>query len=143
MHLYFKSWVDAKPKLESKPGLVELIQAHVNGRSPSWRDYLTEIRLPQASQPFLLLTAGVQDRSFVARVRAIDWPRLYQEHDLGNYLEKLREDWKQNLDFVLIDSRTGFTDVMAVSTVQLPDLIVLMFTANAQSLYGALDALES
>jgi hypothetical protein len=76
-------------------------------------------------------------------MRAIDWPRLYSKHDLGNFVEQLREDWKANLDFVLIDSRTGFTDVMGVSTIQLPDLIVLMFTANAQSLYGALNAFES
>ncbi len=138
LHLYFKS---AMPT-QKNPGLTELLQAHVDGQRPSWRDYLTTVALPAAAQPLSLMTAGVQDPSYVQRMQALDWKRLYEEHDLGNFLEELRNQWKQNFDFIFIDSRTGITDAGGICTVQLPDLLVLLFTANDQSLYGALDVVS-
>jgi hypothetical protein len=42
-------------------------------------------------------------------------------------------------DFVLIDSRTGITDMGGICTAQLPEILVMLFTANEQSLRGTLD----
>lgn len=39
-------------------------------------------------------------------------------------------------DIVLVDSRTGITDSSSICTVQLPDLLAMVFTANEQSLDG-------
>ena len=39
---------------------------------------------------------------------------------------------------MLVDSRTGITDIGGICTVQLPDILVFMFTANHQSLRGAI-----
>ncbi|MFY9609344.1 MAG: toll/interleukin-1 receptor domain-containing protein [Blastocatellia bacterium] len=67
---------------------------------------------------------------------------MYEQHGLGAFIEKLREAWKKEFDFVLVDSRTGITDIGGICTVQLPDYLVLLFTANEQSLGGALSVVE-
>ncbi|HYI96128.1 MAG TPA: toll/interleukin-1 receptor domain-containing protein, partial [Bryobacteraceae bacterium] len=65
-----------------------------------------------------------------------DWDALYERHDLGAELERLRDEWSSEFDLVLIDSRTGVTDFSGLTTAQLPDVLAFLFTANAQSLEG-------
>jgi cellulose biosynthesis protein BcsQ len=145
LHLYFERWAGstaAPDKSSQKPGLTELIQAHVDGARPNWREFLTEVRFPETDHPLQLMTAGRQDSSYIPRMQALDWQRLYEEHKFGNFLETLREEWKQEFDFVLVDSRTGITDIGGICTVQLPDLLVLLFTANLQSLRGSLNVVQ-
>jgi cellulose biosynthesis protein BcsQ len=146
LHLYFERWVKSVAGSEDEstqqPGLTELIQAHVDGARPNWREFLTEVRFPKTDQPLQLMTAGRQDSSYIPRMQALEWKRLYDEHQFGNFLEALREEWKQEFDFVLVDSRTGVTDIGGICTVQLPDLLVLLFTANLQSLRGSLDVVR-
>ncbi len=138
LHLYFKKWMSGK----GHRGLTELIQAHADGKNPRWQNYVKEIHLDNAKQPLTLISAGLQDESYVQRMQALDWTELYERHDLGNFLEELRENWKESFDFVLIDSRTGITDIGGICTIQLPDLLVLLFTANDQSLHGCIDVVE-
>jgi hypothetical protein len=47
--------------------------------------------------------------------------------------------WKNLYDLVLVDSRTGITDMGGICTAQLPEILVMLFTANEQSLRGTLD----
>ena len=42
------------------------------------------------------------------------------------------------MSFILINSRTGLTDSGGVCAFELPDILVLVFTANDQSLEGGL-----
>ena len=44
---------------------------------------------------------------------------------------------KQNYDYVLIDSRTGLSDVADICTVHLPDVVVDCFTLATQGIEGA------
>lgn len=138
LHLYFKQWMNER----DHPGLTEMIQHHVDGKNPHWRDYITELYFPDAKQPLLLMSAGLQDTSYVQRMQELDWTNLYDNYNLGYFLEDLREDWKETLDFVLIDSRTGISDIGGICTVQFPDVLVLLFTANNQSLYGSIDFVQ-
>jgi len=135
LHLYFKRFMSGGNHI----GLVEMIQDHADGKNPCWQDYTTEVSIPDAKQPLLLVSAGLQDASYVERMQALDWTDLYGNHNFGNFLEALREDWKETLDFVLVDSRTGISDIGGICTVQLPDILALLFTANDQSLYGGID----
>jgi cellulose biosynthesis protein BcsQ len=138
LHLYYKPWTEQV----NSPGLSELIQAHADGEKPYWKEFVTKVNFPDAKEPLLLMTAGLQDKSYVGRMQALDWQMLYEERNLGNFLEELRHNWKQEFDFVLIDSRTGITDIGGICTVQLPDLLVILFTANFQSLFGAIDVVN-
>ena len=62
---------------------------------------------------------------------------FYEEKNGGYIIEELRNEWRSEFDFVLVDSRTGVTDIGGICTIQLPDILVLVFTATWQSLNGA------
>lgn len=85
-----------------------------------------------------LLAAGRQDDAYAGRVQGIDWEDLYRR-GFAAFLERCRETWTKNYDFVLIDSRTGISDIGGICTAQLPDRLVLVFTANEQSVTGAVN----
>src|SRR4029079_12105116 len=70
-----------------------------------------------------------------------DWDAFFSERG-GAFIEQLRERWKEDFDVTLIDSRTGLSDTGGICTIQLPDIVVGMFTANLQSLYGVRDVMR-
>ena len=122
-------------------GLVELISAFDDGRALDWRRHVAAVELPDAAGRLDVMSAGRADSSYVARVQDLDWAGLY-ERGLGAYLEKLRTQWKEAYDFIFVDSRTGLTDIGGVCTIQLPDILLVLFTANHQSLEGAVDVAQ-
>jgi MinD-like ATPase involved in chromosome partitioning or flagellar assembly len=142
LHLYFERYLPRR-KL---PGIVDLVRSHVDGEKADWRDCRTEVGISELSGSLDFLPAGEVDivearqldPAYVRRVQGLDWERLYAE-GLGSYVELLRTEWKSDYDFVLIDSRTGITDIGGICTVQLPDFLAVMFTANSQSVLGALE----
>ncbi len=138
LQFYFQPWM----KDQDRPGLVEFMQDYADGKQPQWQNYTTNIYFDNTTTPLLLMKAGEQNDTYVQRMQTLNWSTLYTEHDLGHFLEEIRNDWKQSLDFILIDSRTGITDIGGICTVQLPDFLVLLLTANDQSLSGSLDTVE-
>jgi MinD-like ATPase involved in chromosome partitioning or flagellar assembly len=97
--------------------------------SPTYRN-------PTPPQPgqLDLLPSGYGDETYAKDLSEFSWPRFFAESDGGVWLESLRNQWMANYEFVLIDSRTGLTDSGGVCTIQMPDALVLVFTANEQSL---------
>jgi MinD-like ATPase involved in chromosome partitioning or flagellar assembly len=138
LQFYFQPWM----KDQDRPGLVEFVQDYADGKQPQWQNYTTSIHFDNIKTPLLLMKAGEQNDTYVQRMQALNWDTLYSKYDLGHFLEEIRNDWKQSLDFILIDSRTGITDIGGICTVQLPDFLVLLLTANDQSLSGSLDTVE-
>ncbi len=71
----------------------------------------------------------------------VNWDELYERYDGYLLIEDLKEQWNQVLrpDYVLIDSRTGYTDTGGVCTRQLPDAVVVLFFPNEQNLRGLAD----
>jgi MinD-like ATPase involved in chromosome partitioning or flagellar assembly len=136
---YFQRWL-GQPQ---NPGVVELIHAHMEKGAPDWRDYVVELKLGSAGHPLYLMPAGVQDETYKRRIQGLDWSALYEKHELGAFLEQMRDAWKASYDFILVDSRTGITDIGGICTIQLPDQLVLLFTANHQSLEGIIDVWQS
>lgn len=125
-----------------KPGVVDLVTAFAAGTPLQWEDCLLKA-YPYGpdSAPVDILSAGQDIPDYVPNLQGIEWRRLF-EQGFGAYLENLRDDWLNNYDFVLIDSRTGITDIGGVCTIHLPDVLVVFFTANEQSLNGVLDVMQ-
>ncbi|MEM9272732.1 MAG: TIR domain-containing protein [Cyanobacteria bacterium P01_F01_bin.143] len=138
LHLYFQKWMSSSSFSEQQ-GLAELIQAYINGEKIDWQSFVTQIELPNSQHPLFLMIAGSQNNSYIERMQTLQWDELYETKQLGNFLETLRNEWKAEFDFILIDSRTGVTDSGGICTVQMPDYLCLLFTANKQSLYGAVN----
>jgi cellulose biosynthesis protein BcsQ len=136
LHLYFEKHAPA-----SRGGLVEIVEALARGKRPAWKRFVARTRIGVDPGRLDLLAAGKFDRSYVARLQALAFRQLYEE-GLGEGLEQLRAEWTDTYDFVLLDSRTGITDIGGICTAQLPDILVLMATANDQSLDGIVDVAE-
>jgi len=56
--------------------------------------------------------------------------------------DDLRQQWRGDFDYVLIDSRTGFTDVGGICTRVLPDLVVTILTLSRQGREGTKQVLQ-
>ncbi len=135
---YFKKYIS--PAELSKPGLLDLFLAvegvNSNLSELTWRDLIIEVDV-EGRCPISLITSGQKhDKGYIGRVVQFNWENFFSEFDGGEYIEKLRNEWREEFDLVLIDSRTGITDSGGVCTIQMPDVLVLVFTANSQSIDG-------
>lgn len=88
----------------------------------------------------LILPAGMPDSSYGERYAQIDWSRFFGPHTtLGRErFQAIRQaliDVYQP-DLILIDSRTGITDIGGICTVILPDTVVLVFNLSMQGFDG-------
>lgn len=81
--------------------------------------------------------AGRFDANYPETVRSFEWQTFYREHPY--VFPTLAAEWSRRFDYILVDSRTGVTDVGGICTVLLPEKLVLVFTPNNQSLVGALE----
>jgi hypothetical protein len=68
------------------------------------------------------------------KVRAFDWDRFYHNH--GSFFTHFREMLMAEFDYVLIDSRTGLTDIGGICTRVMPQKLVLVFAPNHQNIDG-------
>lgn len=126
------------PPSEAK-GLVEYICDYRNsGVAPSVADYVYSAHKFEGEGELLVMPAGLHDSTYSARLNSIDWARLYSQEDGYIFFEDLKSQWSESFspDYVLIDSRTGHSDVEGICTRQLPDAVCLLFFPNDQNLQG-------
>ena len=81
--------------------------------------------------------AGRQGPSYSARVNGFGWQDFYRRFGGGAFIDAAREAMTERYEYVLVDSRTGVSDASGICTVQLPDVLVVLFTLNNQSIDGA------
>lgn len=144
---YFKRYLTI-PDVQFNPGLIDLLrlrnQSTLDIESEEWHTYMQSVDLDKYLTPLSLqtpgklslLTAGCRDDSYGQKVREFDYSEFYSEKGGSQFIEDLREAWQKKYDFVLIDSRTGYTASSRICTVHLPDVMLLMFTPNQQSFNG-------
>ncbi|MGQ0837799.1 CATRA system-associated protein [Actinokineospora sp.] len=128
LHDYFRPMMSADPT----GGVVDLVDDFLADKTGPV-DHTTRLT---GVGTLDFLAAGRDDADYVGRVQRIDWARLY-EAGFGDYLERCRTQWTAAYDFVLLDSRTGVSDIGGICTAHLPDRLVVLFTANVQSIRGA------
>ena len=124
----------------STPGIVDFISAYLHsGQAPDVTRFVFESTgIGDAGGSLWIMPAGAHHDGYANTLSQIDWGELYDHHDGYFLFEDLKEQWKASLgpDYVLIDSRTGYTDVGGICTRQLPDSVVILFFPNAQNLRG-------
>lgn len=130
LHRYFKGYGKiAAPRQE---GLVHLLGKAVVNPNVAWQSYITKVKIPECL-PMDLIASGDQASDYVECVRKFSWNTFFELYAGGELLDRWRREWKSLYDFVLVDSRTGLTDTGGVCTIYLPDILVLVFSANEQS----------
>ena len=121
-------------------GLVDLVHSFGRGEPLDWRKCVVRAPLPECNDVHIL-HAGRAGDIYLDRLRSIDWERLFND-GFGTYLEKMRAAWKDEYDYVLLDSRTGITDIGGICTILMPDYLISLFTTTDQSIEGVKDAME-
>lgn len=148
--------------LASSDGVIELFAAQVErssvaGRAvPSIDQYLTPSERPDLSKYVIplqwkfssggridLLIAGKPGPAYARYVTQFDWRKLYERCGGRDFVEDLKVHLRATYDYVLVDSRTGINDTAGICTVQMPDILVVCFTLNRQSIEGSARVAES
>ena len=143
-----------------RDGLVELIQDFVDApeaspladeanRAPFFDKYVRQLQIPDTLEPLEggslhLLPCGRIDATYTERLYAIDFKQLYAEgvgQPLFKYLKTYIRD-ADRYDYVLIDSRTGFSDEGGICTRDLADHIFIITGLNRQNIDGTVQFLR-
>lgn len=142
--------------LDKKPGLIDLFRKldedtpadgyddedEAESQAAALLDKINFSRyIVKTSIPSLdLLKAGCFDEQYSTRVNTFNWEELYKRSPylIRRFAERLAEDYK----YVLIDSRTGHTDISGICTMLMPQKLVVVFTPNRQSLTGVLELIR-
>ena len=143
LNRYFQDLSSASARqIDDRDGIVELAQAVSDNREFDWRKSVLTLTVPGAVHGLDYISAGRADSGYVERLQKLDWESLFSDHNFGARLEAVRDDWLRTYDHVLIDSRTGITDIGGICTIYLPDILVALFTANHQSVEGVADVIR-
>ncbi|MDI6448847.1 ParA family protein [Anaerobaca lacustris] len=125
---------------EKQPGIVEYTSNFLeSGVAPDVRNYVYEAHgVGREDGRLWVMPSGMSDHQYGHRLSRIDWATLYRERKGFLMMEDLKIQWEASFrpDYVLIDSRTGHTDIGGICTRQLPDSVVLFFFPNEQNLTG-------
>ena len=134
LHRYFSEFL-IQPT--GAGGLLELLDQsrELAGITSAWENYASLVTV-ERNTTLTLISAGRFDSDYEKRVLSFGWTEFFRDRNGGEALEALRNEWRERFDVTLIDSRTGITDAGGICTVQMPDILTLVFTANRQSLDG-------
>jgi len=139
-----------------QPGLIDLIRAYRRALSNEaefakadfkrWDLYkLTAIHTASSLGGSVdLMTAGAREpeermHEYALAVRSFDWQDFFYNWKGDQFFGWLRRQWTSldsGYDVVLIDSRTGVTEMGGVCAYQLADVAVLLCAPNYQNLDG-------
>ena len=158
LHYYFRPFLTDKDLVSSK-GLIDLLidfmdLAHAPYVSTDkqedknswweknliWRmeDYIVQLKHKSLKKGMIdFLPAGKQGSTYPRKVNSFSWDVFYEKVRGSNFIEAMKKKIRNEYDYVLIDSRTGVNDTAGICTIQMPDILVVLFTGNNQSILGA------
>jgi len=131
---------------QNTPGLVEYISAfNETGKVPCLKDFVLDAIYPRTAGKLFLMPAGKKDTAYKSALSQIDWKVLYRQRKGYLLVENLKGaiDELFRPDYLFVDSRTGLTDVSGICTLQLPHLVVLLFSLNQQNVTGVSTTLRT
>jgi MinD-like ATPase involved in chromosome partitioning or flagellar assembly len=126
-------------------GLVDYIYEFTSGGNvpASLSEYaLTAENVPEGEGNIRLIPAGnVLSAEYWKKLASIDWHGFFYESGgegipfFLEFKEKIRSELQP--DFLLIDSRTGITEMSGICTALLPDRVVFLITNNPENIEGS------
>ena len=152
LHRFFEPFLDAETVADNS-GVIDMIKDYQWAVTRDQQQALNAERLREHARvgPHVvsldwefpsggaldIVSAGRQNRNYSATVASLDWDNFYDRLGGGQFFDAMREDMRSEYDYTLIDSRTGLSDVSAICTVHLPDVLVTCFTLSNQGIDGA------
>jgi tetratricopeptide (TPR) repeat protein len=152
LHRFFAPFLEQS--VRDAPGIIDLVRDYEWVAAASTEEERLQTHIPEHAriQKYAIplrrwafpgggalefLSAGKQNRDYMASLAALEWDTFYERLNGGEFLDAVRSDMRRQYDYTLIDSRTGYGDVADICTVQLPDVLVDCFTLSTQGLDGA------
>ena len=80
--------------------------------------------------------AGGSEANYTRTINALDWTRFYDDYGGYDFIEWLKFELKKDMDFILIDSRTGLTEMGGICTQHIADMAICFLAPNDANLYG-------
>ena len=145
LHRYFQPYLRAD---ESRQGLIDLFEdarsrlgamSETGDEEARARTLVEGINLDryviQTSYPSLsLIRAGRFEETYSERVNTFPWQSFFRS--VPSFYRLFAERLAREYSWILLDSRTGLTDISGVCTMLMPEKLVVVFTPNQQSLTG-------
>jgi len=148
---YFEEY--CAPEAKSQKGLIELMikakktlpkmpfgkEKHdlLNSFFEEIDNYLIQLNIHNKASNLFLLKAGNEDEKYNQKIQKFNWTAFFKK--MPAFFTNFAHYLSQRFDYILIDSRTGHTDIGGICTMLMPDKLVLAFTPNKQSLRGVLE----
>lgn len=142
-------------KIIDNPGIIDMIKEYkkIMTEAPKSGDGVESIKFDDLDKFLIdiypssyrdgklwLLTAGRRSREhfseYASTVLNFNWFEFYQNWDGELYFEWLRKQLLKKAEIILIDSRTGVTEMGGVCTYQFADVVVMFCAPNRQNLHG-------
>lgn len=122
------------------PGVVDYIEQYRSDlKAPDASEFIVECALGEGNPIWVMPAGDNRSPAYSGKLGSVDWKELYENEHGFLMFEDLRQQWERHparFDYVLIDSRTGNTDVGGICTRQLPDAVVFMFVPTEQNIAG-------
>ncbi|MBH1945396.1 AAA family ATPase [Erythrobacter sp. YJ-T3-07] len=124
-----------------KPGIVDYVCHYLDTNEvPEVADYIVPCQLDNGRDIWVLPAGDNTRPEYAEQFAKIDWGYLYAEREGAELLDDMKVQWEefdgQGFDYVLIDSRTGNTDIGGICTRQLPDAVAILFMPTRQNTDG-------
>ena len=149
LHYKFSSNPDGTP-LSVQRGVVDYVYGFmVDGKvSRPMADYAAQVSVPGAAKPIHLIPAGVVPSvDYWSKLSKINWYDLFYSKNAKGvqiFLElKNRILDELQPDFLLVDSRTGITEMGGVATTLFADRVICLVLPSMENLEGARAVLRS
>lgn len=115
------------------------------GRCPAIKSYVHACRESPGTGKLWLMPAGNFGASYQEQLGDLAWRRLHPEHGTEPFVEGFRQALVKEFQphYVLIDARTGLSDIGGLSTHRLADMVVLVFNLTRSSLEGSVRTYRS
>ena len=141
LHKKFHINIDKK---DIKNGIVDYIYefSHNNKLPKSIKDYTTKIKFHNKNiKDIDIITAGnISSKEYWKKLTLINWGNLFYEEEsqgVAFFIDlKQRIEKELKPDFLLIDSRTGITNISGLTMTILADELVLLLTKNEENIEG-------
>ncbi len=150
LHRYFQPYLKSRAARHGLIDLIEEVRASSATLSSGSLDkeertqrlvdgielsrYIVDTACPSLS----FIQAGIfENSSYAERVNTFPWQSFFRE--TPSFYRRFAERLGREYSWILIDSRTGLTDISGVCTMLMPEKLVVVFTPNRQSLTGIVD----
>ena len=93
-----KKQVQVSSYNQERPGVVDLLEGLSTGSDTTWKDCVSTVEFRGTSVD--IISSGKRDAQYRKRVQSLDWNILYDEHDVGEFIEGFRNEIASEYDYV-------------------------------------------